>query len=326
MPRKLENLKILPHLASLWLIARSRVFDVNWYKREYPDCAATGLNPMVHYLLEGARRGARPHLLFDPAWYQRHRAASQKHPDPLIDYIRYGAAEGYEPSPYFSSEHYCKSAGPFHGLTPLGHFIAYGLPRKVSPTPLFDRDWYLAANPDVRRAAFDPLLHFIASGARDSRSPGPLLDAAWYRLKNADMRDSGLEPLPHYLAIGAAEGRKPHECFDPAFYIAQAPGAGVKLKNALADYAEKGRARWRSTHKILPPPASPVAAFEDFPWRRPASLRALPAAPFLALVVDLQNASSSKPPRSAARWAPLKELPQLDVHMLVDAPDALARD
>src|SRR5271166_6415989 len=286
MPRKLENLKILPHLASLWLIARSRIFDANWYRREYPDCAAAGLNPMVHYLLEGARQGARPHLLFDPVWYGRRRGATQKDPNPLVDYIRYGAAEGYEPSPYFSSEHYRKIAGPLHGLTPLGHFIAYGLPRKISPTPLFDRDWYLATNPDVRRAGFDPLLHFIASGARDGRSPGPLFDAAWYRLKNADIRDSGLEPLPHYLALGAAEGRKPPECFDPAFYIAQAQGAGLKPKNALADYAETGRARWRSTHKILPPPASPVAAFEDFPWRRPASLRALPAAPFLALVVD----------------------------------------
>lgn len=326
MPRKLENLKILPQLPSLWLIARSRIFDVNWYKREYSDCAAAGLNPIVHYLLEGARQGARPHLLFDPVWYGRRRGATQKDANLLIDYIRYGAAEGYEPSPYFSSEYYCKSAGPFRGLTPLGHFIAYGLPRQVSPTPLFDREWYLAANPDVRRAGFDPLLHFVASGARDGRSPGPLFDAAWYRLKNADMRDSGMEPLPHYLAIGAAEGRKPHECFDPAFYVAQAPGAGATLENALTDYAEKGRAGWRSSHEILPPPASPVAAFEDFPWRRSVPLRAPLDAPFLVFIVNLPQALSNKPRRSAALWAPLKELPQLDLHMLADAPDSFEQD
>jgi Glycosyl transferase family 2 len=328
--RKLENLKILPHLASLWLIARSRIFDANWYRREYSDCAAAGLNPMVHYLLEGARQGARPHLLFDPVWYGRRRGATQKHPDPLIDYIRYGAAEGYEPSPYFSSEYYCKSAGPLHGLTPLGHFIAYGLPRKVSPTPLFDRNWYLAANPDVRRAGFEPLLHFVASGARDGRSPGPLFDAAfdaaWYRFKNADIRDCGLQPLQHYLAVGATEGRKPHECFDPAFYVAQAPGAGVKLENALIDYAERGCSNWRSSHKILPPPASPVAAFDDFPWRRSGSSRAPLAAPFLVLVVNLPHALSNKPPRSAALWAQLIELPQLDLHMLADAPDSFEQD
>jgi len=324
--RNLANLKILPRLASVWLIARSRIFDSIWYNLEYPACTALGLNPIVHYLLEGARQGARPHLLFDADWYRLGRVASQKDPNPLIDYIKYGAAEGFEPSPYFSSQHYRTTAGDLRGLTPLGHFIAYGLRQKISPTPLFDRDWYLNAYPDVRRAGFEPLLHFVASGARDGRAPGPLFDAPWYRLKNADMRDSGLEPLPHYFAVGAAEGRKPHERFDPAFYIAQAPGASIALKDALTDYAKQGRANWRSAHAILPPPASPVAAFEDFPWRRSGSSRAFFDAPFLVLIVDLARAPSGYAPRSAALCATLKDMPQLDVHVLANAPLSLAQE
>jgi hypothetical protein len=93
----------------------------------------------------------------------------------------------------------------------------HGLPNKASATPLFERDWYLERNPDVRRTGFDPFLHFIASGGRDGRSPAPLFDAAWYHRKNADARDCGLEPFAHYLAIGAAGGRKPSECFDPTW-------------------------------------------------------------------------------------------------------------
>ncbi len=325
MSRKLEYLRILPHLASVWLIARSRIFDANWYRLEYPACAALGLNPLVHYVLEGAGQGVRPHLLFDPAWYGERRGAKQKDPNPLVDYIRFGAAQGCDPSPYFSSQYYCKNAGSLRGLTPLGHFIAYGLTRQASPTPLFDRDWYLAANPDVRRAGFDPLLHFVASGARDGRSPGPLFDAAWYRLKNADMRDAGWEPLSHYLAVGAAEGRKPHECFDPAFYAGQAPDDGVKPENALTDYAEQGRAKWRSTHKFLPPPGSPVAAFEDFPWSLP-SPGAPVDAPFLVLIVDLPRIGANKPCSSAAPWAPLKETPRLAIHLLGRAPGFIAQE
>lgn len=322
MSLKIRNLKAAPHLASLLLMARSRIFDANWYKTEYPASVARGFSPLVHYLVEGARQDARPHLLFDPVWYRRTRAPTQRHANPLLDYIRYGAAEGFEPSPYFSSAYYRRLAGNLGGLTPLGHFIAYGLPRGLSPTPLFDRDWYLAQNPDVRRAGFDPFLHFVASGSRDGRSPGPLFDASWYRMKNADVRDGGFEPLLHYLAIGAAEGRKPHECFDPAFYAANASGRSVTPESALTDYAEVGRGKWRSAHAGLPPPASPVATFEQFLWRQSGLPREQFDAPFRILIIDLPQSPSDKAARNVKLCAALKSLPQLDLHVLTKAPSA----
>jgi hypothetical protein len=136
------------------------------------------LDPIMHYLLSGADRGYRPHLLFDPAWYMNARGSRQRDLNPLVDYINYGALEGIEPSPYFSTAFYRKAAGGTGGLTPLGHFVAYGLPRGLAPTPLFDRAWYLENNPDVRRAGFDPFFHFVASGDKEGRSPGPLFDSA----------------------------------------------------------------------------------------------------------------------------------------------------
>ncbi|VTZ23751.1 Glycosyl transferase family 2 [Methylocella tundrae] len=324
MSLKIGNLKAAPHLASLLLIAHSRIFDANWYKTEYPESVARGFSPLVHYLLEGARQGARPHILFDPAWYRRSRAPTQRDQDPLLDYIKYGAAEGFEPSPYFSSSYYRKLAGDLRGLTPLGHFIAHGLPRGVSPTLLFDRDWYLSQNPDVREVGFDPFLHFVASGSRDGRSPGPLFDASWYRMKNADVRDRGFDPLPHYLAFGAAEGRKPHERFDPAFYVAKASDPLVTPENALVEYAEVGREQWRSSHAFLPPPDSPVAAFEQFPWRHSGSPRERFDAPFRVLIVDLAPSPSARARNIELRCA-LNTLPQLDVHILTNAPPGFAQ-
>ncbi len=316
MPPNIAYLKALPRLASLWLIARSRIFDPNWYKLEYPQ--AQGMNPLVHYALEGARQGARPHLLFDPAWYRRGRGGKLEDPDPLLDYVKFGAAQGVDPSPYFSASYYRQGAGDLAGLTPLGHFIAFGVARGISPTPFFDREWYLANNPDVRRAGFDPFLHFVASGARDGRSPGPLFDASWYRLKNVDAREC--EPLAHYLGKGAVEGRSPCENFDPAFYVSGDPGCSTTMAGALVDYAEHGRQRWRSTHRILPPPTSSAACFEDLPWRLAES----PAieAPFRVLIVDIGGRTPSR--RSVELLASLSSLPQLAAHLVTDAPDFVA--
>ncbi len=43
---------------------------------------------------------------------------------------------------------------------------------------LFDREWYLATNPDVAEAGMDPLVHYITYGAAEGRTPSPLQLAA----------------------------------------------------------------------------------------------------------------------------------------------------
>ncbi len=72
------------------VIGRSGLFDTDWYLAQNPDVAAAGIDPLVHYL-------------------------------------RHGAAEGRDPN------------------------------------PLFDTDWYLAQNPDVAAAGTNPLAHYLQS-------------------------------------------------------------------------------------------------------------------------------------------------------------------
>ncbi|MGH6810924.1 MAG: glycosyltransferase family 2 protein [Methylocella sp.] len=302
-----------------WLIARSRILDRKWYQAEYPETGVAGLNPIIHYLLSGADRGYRPHLLFDPAWYENARGPRLRDQNPLIDYIKYGAREGIETSPYFSTAFYRKAAGGTGDLTPLGHFVAYGLPRGLAPTPLFDRAWYLANNPDVRRAGFDPFLHFVASGARDGRSPGPLFDSAWYLMQNADARDGGMEPLHHYLAIGARKGRDPSRFFDTEFYVAAHSGQGATRETALAFYAEHGRNGWHSTHPVLPPPASPSAYFEELPWQESLPAPGRIEAPFRILIVDVGEAAERETAGLRQLLTMLVTLPGLDVHCVTNA-------
>ncbi|HEX3497159.1 MAG TPA: glycosyltransferase [Methylocella sp.] len=302
-----------------WLIAGSRIFDRNWYLAEYPEIRAAGSDPIMHYLLSGADRGYRPHLLFDPAWYMNARGTRQRDQNPLIDYINYGAREGIDPSPYFATAFYRKVAGGTGAMTPLGHFVAYGLRRGLASTPLFDRAWYLKNNPDVRRAGFDAFLHFVASGDKDVRSPGPLFDAAWYRMKNADALDAGMEPLRHYLVIGAREGRDPSGFFDTDFYIAAHAGEGATRESALVFYAERGRDGWHSTHPVLPPPASPSAYFEELPWQISLPAPGAIEAPFRALIVDVGEAAGRKTARLRQLLTMLVTLPGLDVYCVTNA-------
>jgi hypothetical protein len=74
---------------------------------------------------------------------------------------------------------------------------------------VFDRAWYLQANPDVRAAGADPLFHYLASGASEGRNPSPRFDTNWYLETYSDVRETNLNPLLHYVLFGKQEGRLP---------------------------------------------------------------------------------------------------------------------
>jgi SAM-dependent methyltransferase len=80
------------------LISDSGLFDPAWYRAQNPDVAATGEDPLAHYLTTGSAEGRRPNSLFDPAWYRAQNpdvvAAAM---DPLVHYITHGCAEGRPP-------------------------------------------------------------------------------------------------------------------------------------------------------------------------------------------------------------------------------------
>jgi len=93
------------------------------------------------------------------------------------------------------------------GANPLVHYLRHGAAEGRNPNPLFDSEWYLAQNPDVRAAGVNPLLHYLRYGATEGRDPDPLFDSAWYLQQNPDVRAAGVNPLVHYLRYGSAEGR-----------------------------------------------------------------------------------------------------------------------
>jgi hypothetical protein len=57
------------------IIRESGIFDEDWYRAQNPDVARRGLDPVRHYLDEGALRGRDPSPLFHTFFYARQMAA-----------------------------------------------------------------------------------------------------------------------------------------------------------------------------------------------------------------------------------------------------------
>ena len=84
----------------LHLLAGSRLFDPGWYCARYADVAATGADPLVHYLLRGGAERRSPSTAFDADWYlSRNPDLAAAGVNPLLHYLRFGAVEGREIHP-----------------------------------------------------------------------------------------------------------------------------------------------------------------------------------------------------------------------------------
>ena len=89
----------------------------------------------------------------------------------------------------------------------------------VKTSAHFDREWYLANNPDIAQARVDPLLHFLNNGGFEGRDPGPNFCSAWYLNTYIDVKDAGINPLIHYLKFGKEERRIPKPVSATAYDI-----------------------------------------------------------------------------------------------------------
>jgi len=192
------------------VIGRSGLFDTDWYLAQNPDVASAGINPLVHYLRHGAAEGRGPNPLFDTDWYLAQNSdVAAAGINPLVHYLRHGAAGRLDPNPLFDTDWYLAQNPDVAaaGINPLAHYLRHAAAEGRDPNPLFDTDWYLAQNPDVAAAGINPLVHYLRHGAEEGHDPNPSFDTDWYLAQNPDVAAAGINPLVHYLRHGAAEGR-----------------------------------------------------------------------------------------------------------------------
>ncbi len=133
------------------VLGRSGLFDAAWYARKHPEVAASGMDPLAHFVRVGAAQGLDPNPWFDTSWYRdRNPRATRRYRNPVVHYLRHADRD---------------------------------------PHPDFSTSAYLASHPEVARARKNPLLHFLRSWvseadeefleARGMVSTG-VMNGAWY--------------------------------------------------------------------------------------------------------------------------------------------------
>lgn len=85
----------VPALPDDETIRRSGLFDPEWYLRRYPDVRRNGGDPLAHYLRYGAGEGRDPGPAFSTRDYlRRYPDVSESGINPLVHYVRHGIGEG----------------------------------------------------------------------------------------------------------------------------------------------------------------------------------------------------------------------------------------
>ena len=139
--------------------------------------------------------------------------------------------------------------------------------RLIRRSGLFDDNYYLLNNPDVRRADVNPLMHFVKFGWKEGRNPSEYFDTDYYLQTNADVRKAGVNPLIHYLKFGGTEGRNPSKVFDGNKYFEAYPDVRLSNQNPLVHFLKWGKSHGNSSFSVvdwIEPPQTQLAEEEAF--------------------------------------------------------------
>lgn len=158
---------------------------MEWYRLCNPYIVPIKIDPLAHFLANGRKYRLSPSRKFDSARYlNEYETARISHLNPLVHYLEIGRSAGLTiyPAPPSAAD-------------------------RITNSGLFDADWYLDQNLDVKSKGVPPLLHYMVHGANEGRSPGPNFDSKWYLQRYNDI--AGMDPLLHYIDHGRDEGRIP---------------------------------------------------------------------------------------------------------------------
>ncbi len=143
----------------------ANLFDPNLYRILNPDVARAGVDPLMHYVADGAREGRQPHPLFDVGFYlDQVPDRTERDSNVIWHYARFGSSLDLDPDTWFDSAWY--RARYAHLMlphdTPVSHYIRFGGYR-THPSPLFDAIRYRRDCAEPLRDV-DPVSHFMLRG------------------------------------------------------------------------------------------------------------------------------------------------------------------
>ena len=150
----------------------------------------------------------------------------------------------------FDGEFYSGQTVVPEGMNPFTDYVENGFQAGMDPSPLFDVDYYLETNVDIRDAQIEPFRHYMTTGFSEinasvelPRNPNPLFNNQYYLDTNPDVRINGMNTLRHYVFHGDGENsasRDPSPLFDNSFYNENNPDLEGDGITALEQYLFTG--------------------------------------------------------------------------------------
>lgn len=107
---------------------------------------------------------------------------------------------------------------------------------------LFDGEYYLDRNPDVRCAGMPPLEHYLRYGWREGRAPNPRFDDGFYRAETGLDADRPVSALAHFLVIGQREGIAPARDVDLVTWRQRNPEVDIARVASYGHFLRRERA------------------------------------------------------------------------------------
>lgn len=220
-------------------------FDAEFYRAAYSDIPSH-VALRWHYRVRGWIERRDPAPWFSSEQYlEDNPDVAAADIDPFLHYLTRGRFEGREITP---SKHAAAVMGAFGWNPPVWDPDDFQPAVTIAPTrpglsdearaavtAAFDRDFYLAAYPDVALSGMDPLAHFLETGWMEGRDPTARFSTAAYLDAHPDVAAAEVNAFAHYLTAGRAEGRALRH--DRGFrydIIARLPPPGQRLSEALA--------------------------------------------------------------------------------------------
>ncbi len=192
------------------LIRNSEYFNEEYYLSTNPDVKNKGLDPVNHFYYIGFKEWRNPSEKFDTRYYlETNPAVMRSGVNPLLHFIKFGRKENRRTLPEIHETQFVNEPDTKPVVTEIeNNSLAQELEIKLlKESSLFDEEYYLSNNQDVKDAGVDPYEHYYLQGWRDGRNPSSDFDTEFYLASYKDVKETEQNPLVHYLTIGKLENR-----------------------------------------------------------------------------------------------------------------------
>lgn len=175
----------------------SERFSTTLYLEKYEDVKKSGINPLIHYIKHGVSEGRvfYPRLKshFDIAKSILNLSDSQEKELRIIE--EYGMFQ----SDWYSDVYFDKE---LNSLFCLAHYIKFGADEGFDPTPSFNTREYIANNKDLIGKQVNPYAHYLINGRKEGREAYAseyLVNSSIVDLANSIILDKSINKIKRNL-------------------------------------------------------------------------------------------------------------------------------